>query len=208
MTPTFKLNIILLSVIMLFSSVLFVSVSAKEAAIHRSILKEADELFLKGNQTANLELIQQAKNTFSEWLDTNKESADKKTIARVLRSRANASLTLGELHLAAHDFQESNDYDSIGEVQLGLCLLNKTMAVDSVVLQHCYQKAVQIFTETNSGRTNINFILARILSGDSSAIMDYKNLVAQTEDPDLLEVYRMAAQDYLDESIYKEIFSR
>lgn len=207
MKATVKLKMISLFAVALLSSALLVSTSAKGQDLHQNMLQEADRLFLEGHQTANLTLIQQAKDKFTEWLDANKESENKETIARVLRSRANASLTLGELDLAAHDFQESNDYDPIGEVQLGLCLLNKTMAVDSVVLQNCYQKAVQIFTETNSDKTNINFILARILSGDSSAIMDYKNLVAQTEDPDLLDVYRMAAKEYLDESSYKDIFS-
>ncbi|XKM14194.1 hypothetical protein RCS94_03245 [Orbaceae bacterium ac157xtp] len=181
--------------------------SVTQAEPMENLLQEANTLFIEGSQTVNPQLIQQAKNKLTVWLEANSESADKKKVAQVLRSRANVALALNEVSLTIDDFEKSSQYEPLGEIQLGLCLLSKKMGVGLTELQDCYQKAVTMFSNNSMDEMDINYLIARVLSGDKAAIADYKNIVEITKDPNILNLYQMAALEYLDESVYQKIYS-
>lgn len=126
-----------------------VNAETREHSYHSQImneeqLKKANDLFLKGSQTINHDLIAQVIDEYSLWLDANKGKIDDKQFAQALRSRANAFIALGKQPDAIRDFQVSILYDPIAEVQFGLCFLQQEQMA-SKELSNCYHKTVQLF---------------------------------------------------------------
>lgn len=173
----------------------------------QSTLQEADILFIEGNNSNNTELMRQAKDKYSLWLEENDKKADKKMLAEILRSRASVSTRLGDFNDAISDYKRSTQYDPSGEIQLGICFLEKAQGKEQAGLQNCYTKAVQFFADKQVTKTDASYLIARILSGDKAAITEYKNVIELTTGDEQL-TYKMAAQEYFDESICKQILTK
>lgn len=168
-----------------------------------NFLQEANTLLINGRKTQNDDLIHQAISKLSIWLEKNWNNPNQKLVAKVLRSRANAFIVLNETTKAINDYNKSIQYDPIGKLQLVICNLEKEQG-DLSNLQNCYIKAVNIFVREKASRVDIYFLIAKILSGDKTAIVDYKNvLLASTEKTKI--AYRMEAEAFLDKATYEKI---
>lgn len=176
-------------------------------ALNLQTLQEAKQLFLEGNRTQNDTLVQQAKEKLSLWLKDNEHTADRKIVAETLRSRASISLALGEIPETLNDYKRSIQHDPIAEVQFGICLLEKSLAATPQKLQACYQKTVQFFADKQTVKNNPNYLIARILSGDHSAIAEYKKLIESTEDIEQLARYQQMTERYLDQATCQQILT-
>lgn len=174
----------------------------------QTTLQEANTLFVEGRRTTNTELIRQAKDKYSLWLNENDKTATNEELAQVLRSRASTSFVLEDLNGAINDYKKSNQYDPIGEIQLGICFLEKKQGTKPAELQNCYAEAVQMFADKQVTKTDINYLIARILSGDKTAITEYKNIIRLELDNDQREMYEMAAQEFLDKPICQQILTK
>ncbi|MDI2091282.1 tetratricopeptide repeat protein [Commensalibacter oyaizuii] len=160
-------------------------------------------MLLKATRTHDENLTHQAKDKFSNWLQNNKDHSNKKLVAKVLRSRADAYMMLGEKSKAISDYQESIQYDPVASLQLLICHFKQEQG-NSSNLQPCYVKAVDLFYKQKISTKNSSFLLARILSGDKIAITEYRNLL-KTLTKKQKTSYEMEAQVYLDDVTYEEI---
>lgn len=172
------------------------------------ILQEAKKTFLEGIKASDTKLVYQAIDKYSAWLKINSNNPDKKLVADVFRSRASAFITLNTLHQdtlnkAIRDYEKSIQYDPVGEVQFGICLIEKQQGNLSA-LHDCYVKAADLFLLKKVPKDNFNFLIARILSGDKPAIIEYRNIF-RTLTGDKKELYEMAAKEYFDKATYEEI---
>lgn len=173
----------------------------------QTTLQEANRLFVEGSRTSNVQLIRQAKDKYSLWLNENDTTAKNEELVQALRSRASISIVLDDLDSAISDYKKSNQYDPIGEIQLGICFLEKKQGTKSTDLHNCYAEAVQIFAAHQTAKTDINYLIARILSGDKTAITEYKRAIQTELDSDRQEMYEMAAQEYLDKTDCQQILT-
>lgn len=167
------------------------------------LLQEAKNTLSEGYKASDDQLINQAIDKYSMWLNKNWDNPDKKIISGVLIVRANAFLRLKKPNDAIRDFKKSTEYNHSGDIQFGICMLEKEQGNVSI-LHDCYVKAVQYFENKKVSTTNLGFLVARILSGDKSAIVEYKN-VFQTLTGDKKWMYEEAAKMFLDNAIYKQI---
>ena len=174
----------------------------------QTTLQEANTLFVEGRRTSNTELIRQANDKYSLWLNDNDKTATNEERAQVLRSRASTSFVLDDLNSAINDYKKSNQYDPIGEIQLGICFLEKKQGAKSADLHNCYTEAVQIFASRQTVKTDVNYLIARILSDDKTAITEYKKAIQTELDSEQREIYEMAAQEYLDKSTCQQILTK
>lgn len=181
------------------------SVNTPSSNLHA--LQEAKQLFLEGNRTQNDMLVQQAKQKLSLWLKDNQHSADRKIVAEALRSRASISLALGDIPDTLNDYNRSIQYDPIAEVQFGICLLEKSLAATPQALQTCYRKTVQLFADKQTAKNDPNYLIARILSGDHSAIVEYKKQLDSIQDTALLEHHQMIIEHYLDHATCQQLLT-
>lgn len=173
-----------------------------------SIIQKAKKLLVEGIKTSDPNLMYQAKDNYSIWLEQNENNPDKKLIADVLRSRATTFIMLSTFHentlnKAINDYEKSIQYDPIGEVQFQICLMEKDQN-NSSNLQDCYRKAADIFEKKNTPKTYMTFLIARILSGDKSAITDYRKAF-QASEGNKRKLYQDVAKGYLDQATYEEI---
>lgn len=166
-------------------------------------LQEAKSLFKKAFQEHDDHIMRQAIDKYSIWIKQNENNSNKKLVAGALMSRASAFMILNEPRAAVNDYKKSLQYNLVGEVQLGICLIEKQHGNLSV-LHGCYVKAVDIFTKKKTVKTDGNFLIARILSGDKAAIIEYRDIF-RTLTGDEREFYEMAAKEAFDKSTYEEI---
>lgn len=174
--------------------------NATEKQKSLSLPQSANDLFLEGSRIADIALIRQAKEAYSLWLAEKEHTADSNSIVQVLRSRAAASIALGDINDAIADYKASNQLSPSGEIQLGICFLEKKQNSKSDDRKACYQDVVQFFAQKHVVKTDINYLLARILSGDKTAIPEYKNLIQTEQDAERQEIYKMVARSYLDKA--------
>lgn len=205
-----KLSLIILSGLPFFSSANPLAqnetITAKQQQ-SQTTLQEANKLFVEGSSTSNAGLIHQAKDKYSLWLNEKNNTANHHEFVQVLRSRASLSMALGDINDAISDYKKSNQYDPIGEIQLGICFLEKKQGAIAADLQACYAEAVQMFTDKQTSKTDINYLIARILKGDNTAITEYKSIVESAKGDGQL-IYKMAAQEYLNEDVCKQILMK
>lgn len=173
----------------------------------QTTLHEANTLFVEGSRTSNTELIHQAKDIYSLWLNENDKTAKNEELAQALRSRAAISIALDDINDAITDYKKSNQYEPIGEVQLSICFLEKKQGTKSTDLHDCYTEAVQIFAGHQTAKADINYLIARILSNDKTAIAEYKKIIQTELDSDKQEIYKMAAREYLDKTDCQQILT-
>ncbi|WP_434779087.1 hypothetical protein [Neisseria sp. Ec49-e6-T10] len=172
---------------------------------NQNMFQEVNELLIQGRNSLNDDLVRQAKNKLSLWLKSSEQTLDHKTLAQALRTRASASMLLGEINDAIDDYKNSNQYDPIGEVQFGICLLEKTQGAKPSDLQSCYNKTVQIYADKQTTKNDPNYLIARIFNGDKTAIAEYKKLIETTPESIELEAYTLIAQKLLDKSVCEQI---
>lgn len=139
----------------------------------------------------------------SIWLQKNKNNSDKKLVAEVLRYRADAFMSLEEKNKAINDFQESIQYDPVAPLQLLVCHFKQEQG-DFSNLYACYAKAVDMFSKQKTPVENSSFLIARILSGDKSAITEYRNTLSTLIGVEK-DSYKLEAEIYLDNATFKEI---
>lgn len=173
----------------------------------QTTLHEANKLFVEGSSTFDVGLIRQAKDKYSSWLNES-NTANHYELAEVLRSRASVSITLGDISDAISDYKKSNQFNPIGEIQLGICFLEKKQGAKPADIQACYTEAVQMFADKKVAKTDVNYLIARILSGDKTAIEEYKNIIQTEQDSDQLEIYKIAVEEYLDEVDCQQILTQ
>ncbi|OCL85352.1 Tetratricopeptide repeat protein [Aliarcobacter thereius] len=199
-----KITISFLVVLSLISIILFYK-SLTSNNEYKKTWQEVQELLRNGDVSYNSEPIIQAENKLSLWLDNNKDSNDKETLAKFLYQRANVYIVLGKPNKAIYDLEKAIQYDPIGENQLGICFMKKQLSINSYDLQDCYLKAVEIFRLKNTSLSNPNYLISLILSGDKSAITKYKNLISSTKNIYIKENYIIAIKSYLNKEDCLEI---
>lgn len=64
-----------------------------------------------------------------------------------------------------------------------------------------------MFMAQETAKDDFCFLIARVLAGDKSAMMEYKNLLDLTADPQSQEIYKMAALALFDEPTCQQIFA-
>lgn len=195
----------LLILSLLFSDITFSQ--AQQAVKTNRVLLESANLLIKGNMTDDVKLIQQAKDTLSQWIKDNEHKSAPLMFAESLRLRANTSIALGEINDAIADYKKSNLYDPVAEIQLGLCFIEKEQGMSQPALHRCYNQSVVMFTIAHTPKTDANYLIARILSGDKTAIAEYKQLIQTEQDKGMREIYEMVAQEYLDQSDCQQILA-
>lgn len=171
-----------------------------------SILKEANKLFREGNRKSDSKLLRQAIDKYSIVFERRKYNSNEKLVAGSLISKASVFMALDELNEAINSLKQSMQYNPIGEVQFEICLLEKQQGNLSI-LHECYLKTVDVFKRKKVSATNGNFLIARILSGDKLAIIDYKN-VFKTLTGDRKSLFAMAAKESFDKDTYEEIVGK
>lgn len=203
LSKIFYLNHLKLFIIVGFLLFFKTSVFAES---HFDVLQQANDLLFKAARTFDENLAYQAKDKLSTWLQNNKDHSDKKLVAKVLRSRADAYTMLDEKNKAISDYQESIQYDPVAPIQLLICDLKEKQGnlSASFDLRRCYSKAVTLFEKNKTPKKNINFLLARIFSGDKTAIIDYKNFYRASTGREK-KICEMYAQGFFDKATYEEI---
>lgn len=66
---------------------------------------------------------------------------------------------------------------------------------------------MQVFAQNNIAKTEVNYLIARILSGDKTANPEYKNLIRMEQDTERQEIYKMAARSYLDKADCQQVLT-
>lgn len=170
------------------------------------VLQEANQLYLQARKTGNDSLIYQAIDKLSVWFDKNKNNPNKKLVAEILRTRGNNFIVINEMSKGINDYKESMKYEPIAQMQVVICSLEEEQG-SLANPQECYAKAVDIFKKNKIPTNNVDFLIARIQSGDKSAIIDYKNAYQASTGKER-KVYEMMAEGFFDKTTYKAMIGQ
>lgn len=106
------------------------------------------------------------------------------------------------------DLKKLNNLEPIAERVFGECIYCLKDGKKQI-LSDCYTRASALFEKKlKEPEENINYLLARLLNNkeDKQALLWLIELVKNTKEELMLETYKMAVEEYLDDDIYKQVF--
>lgn len=111
--------------------------------------------------------------------------------------------------LAYEDLAKINLIEPVGERVLGECLYYRRLGRSKGELLECYKRSIVAFEKRLvNPDVDINYLLARLLfdSNDFFAFKQVAFLIKEASDPMLVETYKLAANEFLDEVTYYKLF--
>lgn len=109
---------------------------------------------------------------------------------------------------ACIDLEKLNNLEPIAERVFGECIYCLKNSEKQIIFD-CYARASELFEKRlKEPEENINYLLVRLLNNpeDKQALLWLIELLENTKEESMLETYKIAIEEYLDDDIYRHVF--